>query len=116
MRETRCVFCEIASGRQPARIIYQDDLVTAFWDIHPQARVHVLVIPNQHLTSLREAEETDPVLLGRCLQVAARVARETGIAESGYRVLTNVGPDAGQSVYHLHFHLLGGNRLRMALG
>lgn len=116
MTPTRCIFCEIAAGQQPARIVYQDELATAFWDIHPQARVHVLVIPNQHITSLREAEEVDPVLLGHCLRVAARVAREQGIADSGYRVLTNTGPDAGQSVFHLHFHVLGGNRLRMALG
>jgi histidine triad (HIT) family protein len=116
MSARECVFCEIAAGRRPARLVHQDDAVTAFWDIHPQARVHLLVIPNQHVTSLREAEVLDPVLLGRCLQVAARVASEAGIAESGYRVLTNVGPDAGQSVYHLHFHVLGGNRLRTGLG
>jgi histidine triad (HIT) family protein len=111
-----CIFCEIVAGRQPARIVHQDDAVTVFWDIDPQASIHLLVVPNQHIRSLAEAEEVDPALLGRCLQVAARVAREHGIAESGYRVLTNVGPHAGQSVFHLHFHLLGGNRLRFRLG
>lgn len=111
-----CIFCAIVAGQQPARKVYQDDQVTVFWDIHPQAKIHLLIVPNQHIRSLAEAETTDPALLGRCLQVAARVAREQGLHESGYRVVTNVGPDAGQSVFHLHFHLLGGNRLRLPLG
>jgi histidine triad (HIT) family protein len=111
-----CIFCEIVAGRQPARITYQDETVTVFWDIHPQARIHLLIVPNQHIRSLAEAENVDPALLGRCLQVAAKVARDQGIAESGYRVVTNVGPHAGQSVFHLHFHLLGGNPLRLPLG
>lgn len=111
-----CIFCEIVAGRQPARLVYQDETVTVFWDIRPQARVHLLVVPNQHIRSLAEAEEGDPTLLGRCLQVAARVAREHGLAESGYRVVTNVGRDAGQTVFHLHFHLLGGNPLHLPLG
>lgn len=111
-----CIFCEIVAGRQPARLVHQDESVTVFWDIYPQARVHLLVVPNQHIRSLAEAEESDPLLLGRCLQVAAKVAREHGLDRSGYRVVTNVGPDAGQSVFHLHFHVLGGNRLRLPLG
>ena len=111
-----CIFCRIVAGELPATIVYQDDEVTAFNDINPQASTHVLVIPNQHITSLNQAEETDPVLLGRLLQVAAKVARDAGLAESGYRVVTNTGPDSGQTVFHLHFHVLGGNPLRLPLG
>ncbi|ACZ38223.1 histidine triad nucleotide-binding protein [Sphaerobacter thermophilus] len=111
-----CIFCRIVAGELPATIVYQDDEVTAFNDINPQASTHVLVIPNQHITSLNDAEETDPALLGRLLQVAAKVARDAGLAESGYRVVTNTGPDSGQTVFHLHFHVLGGNPLRLPLG
>ncbi|MBX6342401.1 MAG: histidine triad nucleotide-binding protein [Thermomicrobiaceae bacterium] len=111
-----CIFCQIAAGKVPARVVYRDDGVTVFHDIQPQASTHLLVIPNQHVESLNEAEEVDPALLGRLLQVAARVAREAGIDRSGYRVVTNTGPDSGQTVYHLHLHVLGGNRLRLPLG
>lgn len=111
-----CIFCRIVAGELPATIVYQDDEVTAFNDINPQASIHVLVIPNQHVTSLNEADKMDPALLGRLLQVAAKVARDAGLAESGYRVVTNTGPDSGQSVFHLHFHVLGGNPLRLPLG
>lgn len=111
-----CIFCRIAAGTQPSNIVYKDDQVTAFHDIQPQAKTHILVIPNQHIESLADAGDVDPALLGHLLQVAARLAREQGIDESGYRVLTNVGKHAGQTVYHLHFHLLGGNPLRLPLG
>ncbi|MBX6752770.1 histidine triad nucleotide-binding protein [Thermorudis peleae] len=116
MTEQSCIFCAIAAGQQPATVVYRDDRVTAFWDIRPQAKVHVLIIPNQHFSSLDDAINADPALLGHCLQVAARLAREQGIHTTGYRVVTNVGPHSGQSVFHLHFHLLGGNPLRLALG
>jgi histidine triad (HIT) family protein len=111
-----CLFCRIVTGEAPAGIVYQDDAVTAFNDIHPQSRSHVLVIPNVHIASLNEAPAADPKLFGRLLQVAARVAQEAGIDQSGYRVTVNNGPDAGQTVFHLHFHVLGGNQLRMGLG
>ncbi|MDI3339732.1 MAG: histidine triad nucleotide-binding protein [Sphaerobacter sp.] len=111
-----CIFCRIVAGEIPATIVYQDDQVTAFKDIQPQATVHILVIPNQHVASLNEADRLDPALLGRVLQAAATVAREAGIAESGYRLVTNTGPDSGQTVHHLHFHVLGGNPLRLPLG
>jgi len=111
-----CIFCRIVAGTQPSDIVYQDDQVTAFRDIEPQASTHILVIPNQHIVSLAETEEVDPALLGHLLQVAARLAQQEGIDASGYRVVTNVGQHAGQTVHHLHFHLLGGNRLHLPLG
>lgn len=111
-----CLFCRIVAGEIPAGIVYQDDAVTAFHDIEPQARTHLLVIPNTHIVSLNDAPEADPALLGRLLQVAAQVAREAEIDRSGYRVTINNGPDAGQTVFHVHLHVLGGNRLRMSLG
>jgi histidine triad (HIT) family protein len=110
-----CLFCRIVAGEIPARIVYQGDTVTAFHDIEPQARTHVLVIPNTHITSLNDAPDADPALLGSLLQVAARVAREAKIDQTGYRVTINNGPDAGQTVFHVHLHVLGGNRLRMPL-
>ena len=111
-----CIFCKIIAGRLPSAMLYSDDQITAFRDIHPQATVHVLVVPNRHLVSLNDAEEQDGALLGRMLQVAVQIARDEGIAETGYRVVTNSGRDAQQSVDHLHFHVLGGNRLSPRLG
>lgn len=114
--ENDCIFCRIARGEAPATVVYQDDDVIAFEDIQPHATTHLLVIPKQHISSLNEAPETDPALLGKILQVAAKVAHDAGLAQSGYRVVTNVGPDSGQTVFHLHFHVLGGNPLRLKLG
>ncbi|HET9016421.1 MAG TPA: histidine triad nucleotide-binding protein [Thermomicrobiaceae bacterium] len=111
-----CLFCRILAGTVPARIVHQDDRATVFQDIQPQASTHLLVIPNEHIASLNEAEETDLELLGHLLRVAAWVAREAGIDRSGYRVVINTGPDSGQSVFHLHLHVLGGNRLHLPLG
>lgn len=106
-----CIFCEIIARRAPAKIIYQDDLVTAFHDAHPRAPTHILIVPNQHISSLDEVgEERTKALAAECLSLAARLARENGLSK-GYRVVTNTGPDAGQSVFHLHFHLLAGRRL-----
>lgn len=110
-----CIFCKIAAGELPATIAYQDEQVLAFHDIQPQAATHILVIPKQHLESLSEAD-ADPELLGRLLQVAARVAGEAGVRESGYRVVTNTGRHGCQSVGHLHFHVLGGQQLAPRLG
>lgn len=113
---TDCIFCKIVSGEIPGDIVFQDDEMTAFRDIQPQAKTHILVIPNEHFDSLNEAAEEDAAFLGRMLQVCARLAREDGIAESGYRVLTNVGEDGGQTLGHMHFHVLGGNKLSPGLG
>ena len=106
-----CVFCKLARGTVRADIIYQDDQVVAFRDIHPQAPVHALVIPRNHLTALWEADETHAPLLGHMLLVCNDIAQKEGVDQSGYRVVANVGRDAGQSVDHLHFHVLGGRKL-----
>ncbi len=106
-----CIFCRIVAGEARADVVYSANGITAFRDIHPQAKVHILVIPNEHYDSLNDALEADPELPGRLVQAAAEVARQIGVAESGYRVATNTGSDARQSVGHLHFHVLGGERL-----
>jgi histidine triad (HIT) family protein len=106
-----CLFCRISAGSVPADIIHQDDLVVAFRDISPKAPTHILLITRQHITSAAELDEQHAPLLGRLFAVAARLAREDGVAERGFRLVTNAGPGAGQSVPHLHFHLLGGRSL-----
>ncbi|HEX2721534.1 MAG TPA: histidine triad nucleotide-binding protein [Gemmatimonadaceae bacterium] len=104
-----CLFCRIASGEIPAKLVAETDDAVAFRDIDPKAPVHVLVVPRQHLTSLATAEDEE--LLGQLLMLAARVARSEGVSESGYRVVANTGADGGQSVDHLHIHVLGGRKL-----
>lgn len=111
-----CVFCRIAAGRAPARVVYEDDDVIAFHDLHPQAPLHLLVIPRRHVVSVAAAADSDRDLLGHLLLVAARAARHAGIDASGYRVVTNCGVGAGQSVFHLHLHVLGGRTLRWPPG
>ncbi len=102
-----CLFCKIAAGEISADTIYEDDEIVAFHDASPQAPVHVLVIPRKHLDTLDDAEEGDRALLGQLLLVTKRIAGELGVAP-GYRVVNNCGESAGQSVFHVHFHLLGG--------
>lgn len=111
MTEQNCLFCKIVAGEIPASIVYRDEHVVAFRDINPQAPVHVLVIPHEHLASLSDAGELDDVRLGYLLRAAARVAMEQGLMESGYRTVVNTGAGAGQSVFHLHLHVLGGRPL-----
>ena len=103
-----CIFCQIVDGTIPASKLYEDDQVIAFEDLNPQAPVHMLVIPKRHIVSLDQTGDADETLLGRLLRVCANVARDRGLAESGYRVVNNIGRGAGQSVFHLHFHVLGG--------
>jgi histidine triad (HIT) family protein len=103
-----CIFCKIVAGEIPAKIVYQDDLVTAFHDANPQAPVHVLVVPNRHIESLGTIDAGDASVLGHMLVVAPQVARQAGVATSGFRVVLNTGRDAGMAVYHLHAHVLGG--------
>jgi histidine triad (HIT) family protein len=107
---TDCLFCKILAGRIPAKKVFEDEHTFAFEDINPQAPTHVLIIPKKHIVGLKEAEDADAEILGRCQLVAAKIARERGI-ESGYRTVYNSGPGAGQSVFHLHLHLLGGRAL-----
>ena len=103
-----CLFCRIISGTIDARIVHQDDLVVAFHDISPQAPRHVLICPREHLSTLNEVTPTHETLMGRIVRTAADLARTQGDAESGYRLVANCQRGAGQSVFHVHFHLLGG--------
>lgn len=103
-----CVFCKIVAGAIPAERVYEDELVLAIRDINPQAPVHLLLLSKRHIRSLLEVSEADVVLLGRIVSTAGELARREGIAERGFRLVTNVGREGGQTVPHLHFHLLGG--------
>lgn len=103
-----CIFCRIASHEIPSGIVHEDDDVVAFNDLNPMAPLHVLVVPKRHVASLAEA---DGALAGTVVAAAAKIARDAGYAERGFRVVANVGPDAGQTVAHLHFHLLAGRHL-----
>ncbi len=105
-----CLFCRMASGEIPVAKVYEDDLVFAIPDINPQAPTHVLVIPVAHLSSAAELTEGDGALLGRLFETAARIAREDGL-DGGFRLVINAGPDGGQTVAHLHVHLLGGRAM-----
>ena len=103
-----CLFCRIIEGKVPAQIVHEDEHAVAIADIHPQAPVHLLVIPRKHLPSLKEAQAGDEALLGHLILLAAQLARERGLESKGYRTLINNGTWAGQSVFHLHIHVLGG--------
>lgn len=107
-----CIFCKIVRGEAPAAILYQDEQAVAFKDIAPRAPVHVLIVPRLHIPSAAEVTEEHAALIGHLIAVAAQVAREQGIAETGYRLVTNVGREGGQEIFHLHWHLLGGRQLR----
>ncbi|MDF2726150.1 MAG: hydrolase [Paenibacillus sp.] len=106
-----CIFCKIVKGEIPAKKVFETDAVLVFHDIQPAAPVHVLVIPKKHIASMNEAEEADRELLGDVLLGAKRAASELGIAESGYRLINNIGSDGGQVVHHIHVHVLGGEKL-----
>ena len=105
-----CLFCKIASGEIPSAAVYQDERVYAFADINPKAPVHVLIVPREHIDSLAEATAEQSALLGHLMEVAAEIARKKGLA-NGYRVVVNTGEDGGQTVDHLHLHLLGGRQM-----
>jgi histidine triad (HIT) family protein len=110
-----CIFCRIIRGEAPAKKVHQDERAFVFEDINPQAPTHVLIIPKKHIVGLKEAQAEDAEIIGYLHLVAAQIARERGI-EDGYRTVFNVGPRAGQSVFHLHLHLLGGRSLRWPPG
>jgi len=103
-----CIFCRIAEHKIPAKIVYEDDSALAFEDVHPHAPVHLLVIPRKHMASLAEVAPEDEGLIGRLFVIAARLAREKGIDSQGYRAVINNGAWAGQTVAHLHVHVMGG--------
>jgi histidine triad (HIT) family protein len=111
-----CIFCRIAEKKIPARIVYEDDLILAFEDVHPQAPVHTLIIPKKHIPTLIDAGDVDSHLFGHIMNVANIIATEKGIATRGFRLVANCNPDAGQSVYHIHFHLLGGRQMQWPPG
>ena len=111
LKQADCLFCSIVHGEQPSTEIYSDDQCVAFNDINPVANVHVLIVPREHVTYLIGATERHEPLLGHLMRVGARVARQTGIAETGYRIALNQGVDAGQIVDHLHIHVIGGSKL-----
>ena len=106
-----CLFCKIAAKQIPAKILFEDADLLAFHDINPGAPTHVLIIPKQHLTSLSDGAAEHTELFGKLLLAAGRVAALTGLSQGGYRVVANTGPDAGQSVHHLHLHVLGGRAM-----
>ncbi len=106
-----CVFCKIVKGELPAKVVYEDDLIMAFHDINPQRKVHVLVIPKKHIPSLNDLTEEDKELMGHLMVKIPEIAKKLGIAEDGYRVIVNTGPNGGQEIYHVHFHILGGERV-----
>ena len=106
-----CVFCEIVAGRNPATIEYEDAEILAFHDIYPKAPVHVLIVPKRHIASIMAMEREDSEVLGRCLLAARAIGEAQGLAERGYRLRVNCGPEGGQVVYHVHVHFLAGGRV-----
>ena len=108
--DAQCLFCKIAAGEIPSAKVYEDENVYAFRDINPQAPVHILVIPREHIASAGALDAENSVHAARCLEAAARIAAQEGL-EGGFRLISNCGPDAGQTVPHLHFHILAGKKL-----
>jgi histidine triad (HIT) family protein len=106
-----CLFCKIRDGQIPAAVTYRDEDVIAFKDINPKAPFHQLVIPSRHVDSLANATDEDAAILGKLMLAGARLARESGLADNGFRVVMNAGPDAGQTVFHIHLHVLAGRPL-----
>jgi histidine triad (HIT) family protein len=107
-----CIFCKIASGTIPSSKIYEDTNILAFNDINPKAPVHVVVIPKKHIPTMNDVTEADSQLISELFQAMQRIAKKLGVAESGYRIVTNCQKEAGQEVFHLHFHILGGRPLK----
>jgi histidine triad (HIT) family protein len=111
-----CPFCKILSGEAPATILYRDDQVTAFRDIHPIAHTHILIIPNRHIASVNELEAGDSSLIGHMVMVAKDLAVREGVSENGYRLMINTGVHGGQTIPHLHLHLIAGKLARFLIG
>jgi len=114
--EPDCVFCKIVRGELRTELVAESEHGVAFRDLHPQAPTHVLIVPRRHLAALREVTAGDDAMIADLLRLAVTVAEQEGVTDGGYRVLTNDGDEAGQTVLHLHFHLLGGRRLHEPLG
>ncbi len=111
-----CIFCKIVSKEARANIVYQDEQVTAFRDTHPVAPTHILIVPNRHIDSVGRMEPEDEQVVGHIFSVARRLAEQEEISAGGYRLITNTGPHGGQTVFHLHVHLIGGQRMRYPMG
>ncbi len=111
-----CIFCKIVSKDAKATIVYQDEQVTAFRDLHPVAPTHILIVPNKHIESVGRLEVEDEQVIGHIFTVARKLANNEGISEGGYRMITNTGAHGGQTVFHLHVHLIGGQRMRYPMG
>lgn len=111
-----CIFCKIVEKKIPARIVYEDEHALAFEDINPQAPVHTLVIPKKHIPTLLDIKEEDNNLIGHLVKVANKIANDKGIAERGFRIVTNCNPESGQTVYHIHLHILGGRQMHWPPG
>jgi len=107
-----CAFCKIVSGEKHATILYRDEQVTAFHDIYPVAPTHILIVPNRHIASVNDLRPGDEPLIGHMFTVAKQLAEQEGVHERGFRIIINTGPLGGQTVYHLHLHLIGGQRVR----
>ena len=114
MKTTGCIFCQIAALGKPARVVFEDELCIAFEDVHPKAPVHVLVVPRKHIATLRDGTDADESLLGHLLLICSRVAEIKGI--QSYRTVINTNAEAGQTIYHLHIHVLGGRIMRWPPG
>ena len=113
---SECIFCRIIQKQIPARIVYEDESVVAFEDINPQAPVHILVIPKKHIPTALDIGPEDHSLIGHIFTTAGNIARERGIADSGFRLVMNTNPDSGQEVYHIHLHMLGGRPMHWPPG
>lgn len=111
-----CVFCKIIAGEANATIVYRDEQVTAFRDIHPVAPTHILIVPNKHIDSVGSLEPDDEQVVGHIFSVARKLAEQEGISNGGFRLITNTGAHGGQTVFHLHVHLIGGQRMRFPMG
>ena len=113
---TDCIFCKIVSGEIKGTVVYNDEQTTAFRDINPVAPTHILIVPNRHIESINALTSDDEQLMGHLFTVASQLAKSEGIDQSGYRLIANTGPDGGQTVFHLHVHLIGGQRMKHPMG
>ena len=111
-----CLFCGIINGKIKGEIVYQDETVVAFKDVNPKAPVHILIVPRKHIATLLDLQPTDGSIMDNVFRAATAVAQQVGIAKGGFRIVVNCGADAGQTVFHLHYHFLGGRRLRWPPG
>ena len=111
-----CLFCKIISGEIPGTIVHRDDQATAFRDINPAGPTHILIVPNRHIASINELGAGDEQLVGHLFTVAGQLAKSEGIDQNGYRLIANAGPDAGQTIFHIHVHMIGGQPMKHPMG